>query len=145
MPVKYLIKPVGTYKRPLREPWIVHHKKHFCERALFPYVPKISAGDKLAYAAAKFRTICAIVEATSDPFQDVYLPEEADPRDEHRWRYSVRVRPLLIIDDVRSAPRLDDLGYRKWRPRKHKLVNAEEFERIVEAVRRAGGRLPKCD
>jgi hypothetical protein len=63
--------------------------------------PSLRRGDLALCYASGWQTIFAAVEITGDP--------ENDPRRD-RWQWRVRIRPLLVLEDLSRAPPVEAAG-----------------------------------
>ena len=89
--------------------------------------PSIQKGDLALCYAAVWQSIFGVVEVTGDP--------DADPaRDRWRWRFPVR--PLVVLDDLRTAPPVEAAGVFPRSLGRHSYIRltAEQFHAGREAI-----------
>jgi hypothetical protein len=85
--------------------------------------PSLQRGDLALCYASGWQTIFAAVEITGDP--------ENDPRRD-RWQWRVRIRPLLVLEDLSRAPPVEAAGVFPRSLGRHSYV------RLTDAQYRAG-------
>ena len=86
------LKAVGHARGPLPEQWLRDGRADLLSRTGFPRRPRLAPGDRLVYYASVWRRVCAVVEVTGEPTDDV--PHATDPA---RWPWSVPVTALLVV------------------------------------------------
>jgi hypothetical protein len=93
--------------------------------------PKVGPGDRLVLYGTAYKRAFAVVEVTTDPF----LSDEVA---EQRWPWRVRVRPLLIVPEVRNGARLEDGGVRSasMKQRSHLVLTDEQYDGFVTGLTR---------
>lgn len=94
--------------------------------------PNVGPGDRLVLYGATYQRAFAVVEVTSEPY---FLNEPG----EARWPWRVRVRPLLIVPDVRSGARLADGNVRpaSMKQRSHLILDDDQYEGFINGLTRA--------
>jgi hypothetical protein len=89
--------------------------------------PSIQRGDRAVCYASGWQTIFAVVEIVGDP--------ENDP-DRDRWRWRVPIRPLVVVNDLRTAPPVEAAGVFPRSLGRHSYIRLtpEQFEAAAEAI-----------
>ena len=89
--------------------------------------PGLQKGDLALCYASGWQTIFAVVELVGDP--------ENDPARE-RWKWRVPIRPLLIAQDLRTAPPVEAAGVFPRSLGRHSYIRLtpEQFELGREAI-----------
>ena len=125
------LKAVGHARGPLPEHWLRDGRTDLLTRTGFPRRPRIEPGDRLVYYASVWRRVCAIVEVTGEPTDDV--PHATDPA---RWPWSVPVTALLVVPVLEDAPPVEAIGVapRSMSQQSHIRLREEHYARAVEAL-----------
>jgi hypothetical protein len=89
--------------------------------------PSVQKGDLGVCYASVWRTIFAIVEIVGHPEND--LTRE-------RWRWRFAIRPLVAIEDLRSAPPVEAAGVLPRSLGRHSYIRLtrEQFDAAHEAI-----------
>ena len=81
--------------------------------------PSVSPGEVAVLYAAVWQAVYAIVEIVGEPEHD---PERT------RWAWRFAIRPLAVIDDLRRAPAVEEIGVFPqsiWRHSHIRLTDAQ--------------------
>jgi len=104
--------------------------------AMFAKRPAVQPGDRMvcyaAGSAAEYGEgrFIAIEEVASD---------EPEPSGHERWRWQMRTRPLIAVDDMSRSPALRDIGVspKSLRQHSHIRLTDEQGRLAEELLRRA--------
>ena len=114
------LKAVGTQEEPLAADWRLRERNNLLLRVWFSKHPRsIRGGDLLVYYAARHGVMPAIVEVVSDHV-DEHLSEE-------RWKWSMEVRPIVLLG-LREAPTIYDSLIDPLRVRRQSHIRLEPHE-----------------
>ena len=105
--------------------------------AMFAKRPTVRGGDRMvAYAAGSAAEygegrFIAVEEVISD---------EPEPSGHERWRWEMRTRPLLVIEDMSHSPAIRDIDVSPKSLRQHSHIRLTEQQglRAIELLRAAG-------
>jgi alkanesulfonate monooxygenase SsuD/methylene tetrahydromethanopterin reductase-like flavin-dependent oxidoreductase (luciferase family) len=126
------LKGVGTQEEPLSRDWRLQDD-HLLRKIWFSRHPRsVRAGDLLVYYAVGWQALPAIVQVASDQVED---EREAHPTHGDRFRWAMRVRPILALD-LDLAPRLAATRVASTRVRRlsHMLLNPSEYRSIHDLL-----------
>jgi hypothetical protein len=89
--------------------------------------PNLQKGDRAICYASGWQTIFAVVEISGDP--------ENDPARE-RWQWRVAIRPLLVLEDLSTAPPIEAAGVFPRSLGRHSYIrlSEEQFRLGYEAL-----------
>src|ERR1700751_436808 len=89
--------------------------------------PAVQKGDLAVCYASVWQVVFALVEISGDP--------ENDPHRE-RWPWSFRLRPVLVLPDLREAPPVEAAGVSPRSPARHSYVRLTpaQYEAAREAL-----------
>jgi hypothetical protein len=89
--------------------------------------PSVQKGDLAVCYAAVWQSIFAVVEVSGDPDDD-------PTRDRWRWRFPIR--PLIVLDDLRTAPPVEAGGVFPRSLGRHSYVRLtpDQFRAAQEAI-----------
>jgi hypothetical protein len=108
--------------------------------AMFAKRPSVRAGDRMVVYAAGSAS-----EYGEGRFigVDEVLSDEPEPSGHERWRWQMRTRPVLWIEDMSRAPALRDIGVspKSLRQHSHILLTEAQGLKAVELLRQANGHL----
>jgi hypothetical protein len=102
--------------------------------AMFAKRPTVKRGDRMvAYAAG---SAAEYGEGRFIAVEEV-LSEEPEPSGHERWRWQMRTRPLLAIEDISYAPALRDIEVspKSLRQHSHIRLTEEQGLRAMELLR----------
>ena len=125
---QYWLLVRGTGERPLRAR--VHRESlraHSSTRR-----PSVQKSDLAVCYASVWQCIFALVEVAGEPENDPALD---------RWRWRFPIRPLVVREDLRTAPPVEAAGVFPRSLGRHSYVRLtpEQFATAREAIVRDGG------
>ena len=102
--------------------------------AMFAKRPTVKRGDRMvAYAAG---SAAEYGEGRFIAVEEV-LSEEPEPSGHERWRWQMRTRPLLQVEEMSHAPALRDIGVspKSLRQHSHIRLSDEQGLRAMDLLR----------
>lgn len=122
------LKSVGSAEQPLHRDWRLK-EQHLLDKCWFSKHPRSpQEGDLFVYYAAKWGRLCALMEVVSDEVLDEI---DGHPKHGARWRYAMRVRPLILLH-LPIAPTLlqAEIDPLRVRRQSHIKLETPEYDHI---------------
>jgi hypothetical protein len=126
------LKGVGTQEERLERDWRFRNDYLLTYIWFSKYPRSVRSGDLLVYYAVGWQVMPAIVQLVSD---DVVDEKKEHPKHGERFRWSMRVRPVVTVD-LDRAPRLQGSPIKSSRVKRlsHLLLRPEEYAPIQDML-----------
>jgi hypothetical protein len=105
--------------------------------SMFPKRPRVQRGDRFVVYASGSAALYG--EGRFVAIEEV-ISDEPEPSGHDRWRWQMRTRLLLAIEDLSHAPALRDIGAspKSLRQHSHIRLSEEQGLRATELLRTCG-------
>jgi hypothetical protein len=126
------LKGVGTQEEWLERDWRFRNDYLLTNIWFSKYPRSVRSGDLLVYYAVGWQVMPAIVQLVSD---DVVDEKVEHPKHGERFRWNMRVRPVVTVD-LDRAPRLKESPIESSRVKRisHLLLRPGEYAPIQEML-----------
>jgi hypothetical protein len=140
--MSYFLKLIGTSEDPLPADWM-QTRREVLRGVRFGQKPPTHKGDLIVYYAVGRKRLCGLLRvASEEPTRENPDSEPWTEGQKRRWRWWIKLLPIVTLPADESAPHVDDVGFDATRVRRKSYVPLapEEFRRMEKALRQADAR-----